>query len=165
MMGIVVPETYWASNKIYNKKNLFHLVGIFPHINNDAGSKSFQILLSWFQTFTMFWMLCSFFWVISRRLSFLCRHFGTLVYSIFIGGVSCLHCSAQHLITLIVGTASLENLKTNIAWFIASRYWITNWYGKIWTASKILKLWFRSFTGNGRSLEVPAPSIFREEML
>jgi len=31
-MGIVVPETCWASNKICNKKPLLHLVGIlFPH--------------------------------------------------------------------------------------------------------------------------------------
>ena len=32
MMGIVVPETCWASSKICNKKPLLHLVGIlFPH--------------------------------------------------------------------------------------------------------------------------------------
>ena len=32
MIGIVVPETCWASNKICNKKPLLHLVGIlFPH--------------------------------------------------------------------------------------------------------------------------------------
>ena len=32
MMGIVVPETCWASNKIWNKNHLLHLVGIlFPH--------------------------------------------------------------------------------------------------------------------------------------
>jgi hypothetical protein len=32
MMGIMVPETCWACNKIYNKKHLLHLVGIlFPH--------------------------------------------------------------------------------------------------------------------------------------
>ena len=31
MMGIMVPETCWASNKICNKKHLLHLVGIlFP---------------------------------------------------------------------------------------------------------------------------------------
>ena len=43
MMGIVVPETCWASNKIYNKNHLLHLVGIlFPHINDDARSKSHQ---------------------------------------------------------------------------------------------------------------------------
>ena len=33
MMGIVVPEICWASNKICNKNHLLHLVGIlFPHI-------------------------------------------------------------------------------------------------------------------------------------
>jgi hypothetical protein len=33
MMGIMVPETCWASNKICNKKHLLHIVGIlFPHI-------------------------------------------------------------------------------------------------------------------------------------
>ena len=40
MMGITVPETCWASNKICNKNHLLHLVGIlFPHINDDARSK------------------------------------------------------------------------------------------------------------------------------
>jgi hypothetical protein len=35
MMGIVVPETCWASNKICNKNHLLHLVGIlFPHRRN-----------------------------------------------------------------------------------------------------------------------------------
>jgi hypothetical protein len=35
MMGIMVPETRWASNKICNKKHLLHLVGIlFPHTNS-----------------------------------------------------------------------------------------------------------------------------------
>jgi hypothetical protein len=32
-------------------------------------------------------MMCSFFWVIPRRLNFVCRRFGTLCF-IFIGGVS-----------------------------------------------------------------------------
>ena len=36
MMGIMVLETCWASNKICNKNHLLHLVGIlFPHRNND----------------------------------------------------------------------------------------------------------------------------------
>ena len=44
MMGIMVPETCWASNKICNKNYLLHLVSIlFPHINDDARSKSHQI--------------------------------------------------------------------------------------------------------------------------
>jgi hypothetical protein len=42
----MVPETFWASNKICNKKHLLHLVGIlFPHINDDALSKSLQIVV------------------------------------------------------------------------------------------------------------------------
>ena len=45
MMGIVVPATCWVNNKICNKKPLLHLVGnLFPHINDDARSKSHQIL-------------------------------------------------------------------------------------------------------------------------
>ena len=40
MMGIMVPETCWASNKICNKNHLLRLVAIlFPHINDDARSK------------------------------------------------------------------------------------------------------------------------------
>jgi hypothetical protein len=43
MMGIMVPETCWASNKIFNKNHLLHIVGILlPHINDDARSKSHQ---------------------------------------------------------------------------------------------------------------------------
>ena len=35
MMGIMVPETCWASNKICNKHHLLRLVGIlFPHVLN-----------------------------------------------------------------------------------------------------------------------------------
>ena len=46
MMGTVVHETCWASNKICNKNHLLHLVGIlFPHINDDARSKSHQIYI------------------------------------------------------------------------------------------------------------------------
>jgi hypothetical protein len=42
-----VPETCWASNKICNKNHLLHLVGIlFPQINDDARSKSYQIHLT-----------------------------------------------------------------------------------------------------------------------
>ena len=47
MMGIMMPETYWASNKICNKYHLLHLVGIlFPYINDDSRSKSLQIYVS-----------------------------------------------------------------------------------------------------------------------
>ena len=44
MMGIMVAETCWTSNKICIKNRLLHLVGIlFPYINEDARSKSHQI--------------------------------------------------------------------------------------------------------------------------
>ena len=33
---------------------------------------------SWFQTFAAFWIFHAFFWVIPRRLNFICRRFGTL---------------------------------------------------------------------------------------
>ena len=47
MMGIMVPETCRASNKICNKNHLLHLAGIlFPLINDDARSKSLQICSS-----------------------------------------------------------------------------------------------------------------------
>jgi hypothetical protein len=37
MIGIVVPETCWASNKICNKNHLLHLVGIlFPHDDSSS---------------------------------------------------------------------------------------------------------------------------------
>ena len=53
MMGVVVPETCWASNEICNKNHLLHLVGIlFPHINNDAQSKSHQTNLLCYTAFT-----------------------------------------------------------------------------------------------------------------
>jgi hypothetical protein len=46
MMGILVPETCWASNKICNKNHLLHLVGILVLlINDDARSKSLQIYM------------------------------------------------------------------------------------------------------------------------
>jgi len=45
MMGIMVPETCRASNKICNKNHLLHLVGIlFPHTNDNALSKPHQKL-------------------------------------------------------------------------------------------------------------------------
>ena len=44
MMGIVVLETCWTSNKICNKNHLLRLVGIlFPHIKDDARSKPHKL--------------------------------------------------------------------------------------------------------------------------
>ena len=48
---------------------------------------------SWFQTFALFWMLCAFFWVITRRLNFIWRRFGTLC-SIIIGRWVCVNTPA-----------------------------------------------------------------------
>ena len=57
MMGIVVPETCWASNKICNKNHLLHLVGIlFPHVNDDVRSKPHQIYLLCY----LLWMFSTF---------------------------------------------------------------------------------------------------------
>ena len=54
MMGIILPKTCWACNKICNKFHLLHLVGIlFPHNNDDARSKSLQIKLIKFMDFSM----------------------------------------------------------------------------------------------------------------
>jgi hypothetical protein len=59
MMGIVVPETYWASNKICNKNHLLHPVGIlFPHINDDARqnhSKWMELLKCWISDLSILW--------------------------------------------------------------------------------------------------------------
>ena len=37
-----------------------------------------QIYISWFQTFAVFWMLHSFFWVMPQYLNFMCQRFRTL---------------------------------------------------------------------------------------
>ena len=43
MMGIVVPETCWASNKICNKNHLLHLVGIlFPHTTEGKTTRQYK---------------------------------------------------------------------------------------------------------------------------
>ena len=55
MMGIVLPETCWACNKICNKYHLLHLVGtLFPYNNDDARSKSLQIYLVTFSLPTVY---------------------------------------------------------------------------------------------------------------
>jgi hypothetical protein len=41
-------------------------------------TQTWNIILSWLQTFAMFWMLFAFFWVIPRHLKFVCQRFGTL---------------------------------------------------------------------------------------
>ena len=45
MMGIMVPETCWASNKICNNNHLLHLVGIlFPNIRPNLLVCVFEML-------------------------------------------------------------------------------------------------------------------------
>ena len=61
MMGTVVPETCWASNKICNKKPLLHLVGIlFPHIvpwsQENARKCGKEILVLNIKKHEHFWM-------------------------------------------------------------------------------------------------------------
>ena len=38
-----------------------------------------EVVLTWFQTFAVYWMLYAFFWVNPRRLKFIYRRFGTLL--------------------------------------------------------------------------------------
>jgi len=46
-----------------------------------------KALPSWFQTFSVFWMLYTFFWVIPWRLNFIYRRFGTLCLFVLHGQV------------------------------------------------------------------------------
>jgi len=57
-------------------------------INNLKGIQmsveNVKLVSRWFQTFALFRMLYAFFWVIPRRLNFICRRFGTLcLYHIY----------------------------------------------------------------------------------
>ena len=45
---------------------------------NSAFKGLKNLTLSWFKTFAVFWILYAFFWVIPRRLNFICRRFRTL---------------------------------------------------------------------------------------
>ena len=62
------------------------LTPVIPEPILDTVRISFQpprihwnnFLNSWFQTFAVFWMSYSFFWVVPQRLNFICRRFGTL---------------------------------------------------------------------------------------
>ena len=61
MMGTLVPETCWTSNKICNEKTLLHLVGIlFPHINDHARSKSHQITSKPIWSFDQIFLISSY---------------------------------------------------------------------------------------------------------
>jgi hypothetical protein len=65
---------------------------------------------SWFQTFAVFWMLYVFFWVIPRRLNFICRRFGTLCM---------FHLHRQ------VGVKNELGLR-NVGVFIREKVWLEN---------------------------------------
>ena len=47
-------------------------------IYNNHWNTLTSLRFSWFQTFAVSWMSYAFFWVIPRRLYFICRRFGTL---------------------------------------------------------------------------------------
>ena len=56
MMGIMVPETCWASNKIYNKFHLLHLVGIlFPYIPYTLCNLTFATVVVRVRRCTLSW--------------------------------------------------------------------------------------------------------------
>ena len=58
MMGIMVPETCWASNKICNKNHLLYLVGIlFPHISYPSSFYCFikRFSVMWGHTRWQLW--------------------------------------------------------------------------------------------------------------
>jgi hypothetical protein len=67
---------------------LFGGMKIKSKINNSTCAIFFRksaiwnifMLCSWFHTFTVFWLFYVFFWVIPRRLNFICRRFGTLFH-------------------------------------------------------------------------------------
>ena len=74
--GLAHPYFYW--DKDGNKRALcfYRRIWLCWFIHMTMALLGHMKL--WFQTFAVFWMLYAFFWVIPRRLNFICRHFGTL---------------------------------------------------------------------------------------
>jgi len=60
----------------FTTRTLLYMVLLLLLSSSAAATAS--VILSWFQTFVLFWMLCVFFLVIPRSLNFICRRFGTL---------------------------------------------------------------------------------------
>lgn len=95
----------------------FFFIFSFWHICN--------LLPSWFQTFTMFWMLCTFLWVISWHLNFVCQHFGTSGCTIFIDHVNTTNEAGTDRLFQNVGTynsdtgASLKRKNTTLLTYIS----------------------------------------------
>jgi hypothetical protein len=77
--------------------------------------KSFcTIIFSWFQTFSMFWMLYAFFWVNPRHLNFICRHFGTLF-----------HLQSEYLALKSFGTIIFSWFQTfAMFWMLYAFFWV-----------------------------------------
>ena len=80
----LVATVTWCQGFVHPIQLLFVTGHLMPNITEvtSRNRKYFDILeiqlcYSWFQTFAVFWMLYSFFWVIPRRLNFIFRRFGT----------------------------------------------------------------------------------------
>ena len=74
--------------------SFYEITRKFSFLKEKNGISEFTLLLSsfdkfdymfylkyswnWFQTFALFWILYAFFWVIPRRMNFICHRFGTL---------------------------------------------------------------------------------------
>ena len=73
--GAWVKLTYPASWRHESSLGSLH-VNLCPVMGKARPQRC--TLYSWFKTFAVFCMLYAFFWVIPRRLNFICRRFGTL---------------------------------------------------------------------------------------
>ena len=80
---------YFAPGKNWPLPWIWHCIGGLPvHSLHEAvcclhTAVALPVLkviffYSWFQTFTVLWILYAFFWVIPWSLNFICQHFGTL---------------------------------------------------------------------------------------
>ena len=87
-MTVNIKCTFCAATRVFLQKfthfseeTYLKMAAVYRYINLNS---------SLFQTFALFWMLYSFFWVIPRRMNFICRRFGTFCPT-FIGGLSLHH--------------------------------------------------------------------------
>jgi hypothetical protein len=67
-------ESYWLCCVVVWPRNLLNEEALVRVASQRHKKKE----NSWFQTFALLWMLYAFFWVIPRRINFICRRFGTL---------------------------------------------------------------------------------------
>jgi len=75
----------WSNNHKF--VSLHSTVSYMFRLSSAIFSKSYLTQRDLYMYQHISYLLHSFFWVIPRRMNFICRHFGTLC-SIFIGGVS-----------------------------------------------------------------------------